>query len=121
MQLAKHPDQAYAVRRIENGQLEINGEFRTAPYAVSSTGLQALPQHMAGQALTLEDVTALMQLGTEVVLLATGAKTVFPSAEIRAAFLSKRVGLEVMDTRAAAFTYNVLIQEQRDVCLVVLS
>jgi uncharacterized protein len=48
-------------------------------------------------------------------LLGTGRTQVFPELAVRAAFAEKRVGLEIMDTGAAARTYNVLLAEQRPV------
>jgi uncharacterized protein len=126
MQLAKHAELAFAIKRIESGQLEINGVLQTPPFAVTSEalvrleGLQALSS-IDAKLLSPADASRLMQLGNKVFLLATGERTVFPDASVRAAFLSQGIGLEVMDTRAAAYTYNVLIQENRDVCLVVLA
>lgn len=48
-------------------------------------------------------------------LLGTGVKQIFPDARLRAAFLERRIGFEVMDTGAACRTYNVLLAEGRPV------
>jgi uncharacterized protein len=48
-------------------------------------------------------------------LLGTGAKQIFPDARLRTAFLERRIGFDVMDTGAAARTYNVLLAEGRPV------
>ncbi len=48
-------------------------------------------------------------------LLGTGRQQVFPSIDIRRAFEAKRIGLDIMDTGAAARTYNILLAEQRPV------
>lgn len=48
-------------------------------------------------------------------LLGTGRTQVFPSAELKAAFAAADLGLEVMDTGAAARTYNILLAEGRPV------
>lgn len=48
-------------------------------------------------------------------LLGTGSVQVFPSYEIRKAFLERGIGLDVMSTGAAARTYNVLLAEGRPV------
>lgn len=48
-------------------------------------------------------------------LLGTGRTQVFPPAQVRRAFIAARIGLDVMDTGAAARTYNVLIAEGRPV------
>lgn len=48
-------------------------------------------------------------------LLGTGRSQVFPSGEIRRAFLDAKIGLDPMDTGAACRTYNVLLAEGRPV------
>jgi uncharacterized protein len=63
---------------------------------------------------TLRPVLARLQLPM-FLLLGTGAAQVFPPPEVRRAFLDAKVGLDVMDTGAAARTYNILLAEQRPV------
>lgn len=48
-------------------------------------------------------------------LLGTGPHQIFPSPDIRAAFVEAGVGLEAMSTGAACRTYNVLLAEGRPV------
>ena len=48
-------------------------------------------------------------------LLGTGTSQVFPSLDIRRAFLDAGIGLDVMSTGAACRTYNVLLAEGRPV------
>jgi uncharacterized protein len=124
MQLTQHLDNDYAVRGIDAGLLIILGQTRQAPYTVSARGLSFdLVELGVGSVaeLTPEHVTKLLAHSPEVVLLATGTRLQFPKPEVRAAFANHGLGLEVMDTRAAAYTYNVLLQEQRDVLLIVLA
>jgi len=123
MQLTQHLDLDYAVRGIDAGLLNILGQTRVAPYSVSARGLKDdLTQLGIGSVadLTAEHVQKLLADSPAVVLLATGTHLQFPKPEVRAAFARRGLGLEVMDTRAAAYTYNVLLQEQRDVLLIVL-
>jgi uncharacterized protein len=54
-------------------------------------------------------------------LLGTGRAQVFPSVDVRRAFEAKLIGLEIMDTGAAARTYNVLLAEQRPVFAALLA
>jgi len=51
----------------------------------------------------------------EFVLLGTGRTQIFPSPALRAAFDAAGLGLEVMNTGAAARTFNVLLAEGRRV------
>jgi len=54
-------------------------------------------------------------LKPELVLLGTGSTQRFPPGAIRAALTACGVGLEVMDLGAACRTFNVLVQEERQV------
>jgi uncharacterized protein len=51
----------------------------------------------------------------ELLIVGTGARQQFPSAEVRRAFVEAAVTLEAMDTGAACRTYNVLLAEGRSV------
>ncbi len=69
---------------------------------------------------TLEDLTeadfeTLAGLGVEIVLLGTGRSLRFPHPRLTSRLLSRRIGLEVMDTGAACRTYNILSGEGRNV------
>ncbi len=48
-------------------------------------------------------------------ILGTGSKQIFPTAEVRSAFVTAGLGLEAMSTGAACRTYNVLLGEGRPV------
>ena len=65
--------------------------------------------------LTAEDFAALLKSTPEIVLLGTGATQRFPRPAVTAPLHEARVGLEVMDTRAACRTYNILVAEGRSV------
>lgn len=64
------------------------------------------------------DFATVIAAAPEVVLLGTGAANVFPPRELTFTFARKGIGLEVMDTRAAARTFNVLANEDRRVAAI---
>lgn len=69
---------------------------------------------------SIEELTALhlqaaLRFEPELILLGTGTRHVFPDARVIAGVQAAGVGLEVMATRAACRTYNVLVQEGRRV------
>lgn len=66
-------------------------------------------------ALTVDDFAALLHTSPEIVLLGTGATQRFPRPAVTAPLADANVGLEVMDTRAACRTYNILVAEGRPV------
>lgn len=65
--------------------------------------------------LTAEDFASLLPYAPEIVLLGTGVVQRFPHPRLIAALTNARVGIEVMDTRAACRTFNILIAEDRRV------
>lgn len=65
--------------------------------------------------LTPEHFRRVLALRPELILLGTGERQIFPDARVVAAVHGAGVGFEVMDTRAACRTYNVLLQEGRHV------
>ena len=64
---------------------------------------------------TLEaaDFAELAAMAPEIVLLGTGSRLRFPRPELTRALHEARIGLEVMDLRAACRTFNMLIAENR--------
>lgn len=64
------------------------------------------------------DFDTLLALSPEIVLLGTGSSNVFPPRELIFAFARRGVGLECMDTAAAARTFNVLATEGRQIAAV---
>lgn len=66
-------------------------------------------------ALTETDYGSLLEHEPELVLLGTGPRQQFPHPRLLQPLSSARVGVEVMDTRAACRTFNVLVAEGRRV------
>ena len=70
--------------------------------------------------LTPAHFEALVEHKPEIVLLGTGQTLRFPRPEVTRALTDASIGLEVMDTRAACRTYNVLMSEGRQVLALIL-
>ena len=64
------------------------------------------------------DFAAVIDTRPEIVLLGTGVSNVFPPRELTFSFARQGIGFEVMDTAAAARTYNVLANEGRRVAAI---
>ena len=71
-------------------------------------------------ALDAGDFARLAELQPEIVLLGTGGRLRFPRPELTRALIEARIGLEVMDIRAACRTYNILAAEERKVAAALL-
>jgi uncharacterized protein len=62
-----------------------------------------------------EALQPILDLRPQVVLLGTGAKVHFPAQATLAQFLTRGIGIEVMDNSAACRTFNLLVSEGRNV------
>lgn len=65
--------------------------------------------------LAQSDLGALASLKPELVLLGTGDLLRFPDSKLLASLAAAGIGAEIMDTRAACRTYNILAEEGRNV------
>ena len=70
--------------------------------------------------LKKEDFEGLTALGVDILLLGTGPRQRFPHPSLIAALADARIGVEVMDAKAACRTYNILVAEERKVALALL-
>lgn len=67
-----------------------------------------------------EDFQKLKALAPEIVLLGTGPAQRFPHPRLTASLAEARIGVEVMDLKAACRTYNILAAEERKVAAALL-
>ena len=105
----------YAPGAIQLGPRRLEG-----PVALSAEQVLHPWQAAPVGELAFEHFTELLAWQPEIVLLGTGERQQFPQPAFMAAMLSRRIGLEVMDSRAACRTYNVLVSEARAVVLALL-
>ncbi|MFQ5345004.1 MAG: Mth938-like domain-containing protein [Mariprofundus sp.] len=70
--------------------------------------------------LGIEHLTAFTEPAPEVLILGTGRLTAFPDTEILDYMAERHIGLECMDSRSAARTYNILVGEGRTVSAAIL-
>lgn len=125
---------AYSIRAYQPGQVDIvipisemteretSSRFESLTRSFIMTPNQLIrnwpPQHF--DELSVEHFKILFELAPEVVLLGTGDKLVFPEMETMAGFMELRIGFEVMTTAAACRTYNILMNEGRQVAAAIL-
>jgi len=73
------------------------------------------------EALTERDFRFIESLKPEIVILGTGAAQRFLRQELSRALTAAGVGVEIMDSRAACRTYNILATEGRKVVAAILT
>ena len=116
------------VRSVSADTILINDDKYTESIALTAERLLGIWPTTPVKDLSAADFERVFDVDPDVVLLGTGDSNVFPPRELmeRAAdltskllaFARKGVGLEVMDTAAAARTFNVLANEGRRVAAV---
>ncbi|MDR4515006.1 Mth938-like domain-containing protein [Nitrosomonas sp.] len=70
--------------------------------------------------LNLEHFDSVLQHKPEIILLGTGAQLNFPDYVLMAKIIQSGTGFEVMDTQAACRTYNILVEEDRQVAAAII-
>jgi len=86
-----------------------------SPQAVVEWGVSGL------EALTAADFGFIESLKPEILILGTGSTQRFLRPELTRALATTGVGIEVMDSRAACRTYNILATEGRKVVAAILT
>ena len=71
-------------------------------------------------ALTASDFEKLLELEPEIVIFGSGEALRFPHPQLTRGLAAQSVGVEVMDTKAACRTYNILVAEGRQVVAALL-
>jgi uncharacterized protein len=108
------------IRGYAAGQVTINDEVIVTSVVVTPDRIirDWLP-HTFGD-LERRHIARLEELQPEIIVLGTGLRLHFPDAEFTAGFLSRGIGVEIMDTNAACRTYNILLSEGRGVVAALL-
>jgi uncharacterized protein len=109
------------IRAYGNGELRVNEIAYRGAVILSASTAEDLPNVHNFEDLIAIDVSRILKLEPELVLLGTGARQIFPAGSFGAQFLRKGIGFEVMDTGAACRTFNVLVGEQRRVAALLLA
>ena len=103
-----------------DGYVTVSGE-RYERNIVVAPGRAVTTWDVAGfDALAAADFESLLALGPEIVIFGAGDTLRFPHPKLTRALVEAHVGLEVMDTRAACRTYNILLSEGRKVVAAIL-
>ncbi len=111
---------SYHIRGYAAGDILINETHYHRSLIVSPLQLITDWPPQSNAELTEESFNIVMELEVEVVIFGSGEHLQFPSPKILAPFAEKGIGVEVMNTRAACHTYNVLMSEGRKVVAALL-
>ncbi len=103
-----------------DGYVEVNRQRYTSALLVRPDEPVAPWEVTDFDALGADDFERLAAGAPQIVLLGTGARQRFPDRRLTLPLLRARIGVEVMDTRAACRTYNILMAEGRRVLAALL-
>ena len=106
------------IRSVSVEGIRINDRFWSEAIALTAEVFIDSWQSVPLADLTEDDFSELLEHSPELVIVGTGKKSVFPPRELMFAFARRGVGLELMDTAAAARTFNVLAGEGRRIAAV---
>lgn len=103
------------VRSCSPGEIVVNDERCSSNLLLSPARLQTDWPVSDPAQVSAADFDAALAMQPDLIILGTGDELVFPDASVAATLLGKGVGFEVMDTRAACRTYNLLAMDKRSV------
>jgi uncharacterized protein len=106
------------IRSVSDGRICIGENSYDHSIALTANTIIGEWSKMAVHELVESDFDELLAAEPEVIIVGTGVKNIFPPRELVFAMARRGIGLEVMDTTAAARTFNVLVGEDRQVAAV---
>jgi len=109
---------AATIRSTSNQEIRIGNRVWSEPIALTPAGVLEDWVPVPVESLTVDDLALLIETGPELILLGTGNQQLLPDRDLMFAMARRGIGLEVMDTPAAARTFNVLVAEGRSVAAV---
>ena len=101
------------------GFIKVNGIIYEGNVIVTTVGVSSWPVANFA-ALSEADFTSLLIFQPDVILLGTGETLRFPSPKLIQKVTQQQIGVEAMDIGAACRTFNVLIEEGRQVVMAVV-
>ena len=116
---ASTPSAYNTIHAYGEGYVMVNGQRYEASLIVMPD--QVLPWDASEfSKLTAEHFEKLKDLPLEILILGTGPRQRFPHPSLTAPLAAARIGVEVMDLKAACRTYNILVAEERKVAAALL-
>ena len=102
------------------GYVEINARRYETNVVVLPTSVESALNPCQDGNFGTDTVTYLATLDIEIVLLGTGSTQRFPPPATLRPLIEAGIGFEIMDTKAACRTFNILVAEDRRVAAALL-
>ncbi|MGI9232536.1 MAG: Mth938-like domain-containing protein [Woeseiaceae bacterium] len=118
MKFTREMTDSLVIQQVSKTMITVNGQPYSQSIALTPDEVLTNWETTPIANLVEAHFESLLARSPEIVLLGTGPTNVFPPRELLFAFARRGVGLESMDTPAAARTFNVLATEGRQVAAV---
>ncbi|TAF99642.1 MAG: hypothetical protein EAZ37_16180 [Burkholderiales bacterium] len=118
LQFIRESANDFTITGFEPGAVRVGTATFDAPISLSHN--HAAAAWPVNQPLDAASIAAGAALDAEIVIIGTGARLVFPAPAALQPLRDARIGFEVMDSRAACRTYNVLLAEGRKAGLLLI-
>lgn len=109
---------AASIRSVANGQFVIGDQSWSEPIALTAEGIVDDWTIVPVEQLSIDALAPLLEQQPELIVIGTGSQQLLPHRDLMFAMARANTGLEMMDTPAAARTFNVLIGEGRSVAAI---
>ncbi len=109
---------AATIRSTSDQEIRIGNQVWSQPIALTPEGVLEDWVPVPVETLAIDDLALLIETGPALIVLGTGDQQLLPDRELVFAMARRGIGFEVMDTPAAARTFNVLVGEGRSVAAV---
>jgi len=103
------------IRRYSASELVVGDVTLRSPCIVTADTIVPEWKFASIQCLMPDELTSILILEPDVILLGTGERQIFPAPSLISYCAARGVALEAMDLGAACRTFNVLVQENRRV------
>ncbi|MGB7406222.1 MAG: Mth938-like domain-containing protein [Pacificimonas sp.] len=109
------------IRAVRDGGFVIGEERLEGGFSIWPDGLTPLDLKKVGDLSESDfDEIASIRPPRDVLLIGSGAQMAWPDFDLLTSLRKRGLGPEVMDSRAAARTYNLLLSEERAVAALIL-
>ncbi len=111
----QRPSAHHYIHSVSADGIRVVNQLCTGSIIVSANRLITdWPVTTVGE-ITADHIGQILDLEPEIVLLGTGQRQIFLEPELLMHFYEQPVGVEIMSTRAACATFNILVSESRNV------
>ncbi len=111
----QRPGEHHYIHSVSADGIRVVDQLCTGSIIISAKRLITDWPVTSPQEITADLIGQILDLEPEIVLIGTGAHQVFLEQEMLMPFYKHPVGVEIMSTRAACDTFNILVSEGRNV------